>query len=61
MLKKKDDSNENLGYGYIQFEKEEDFNKVLKRQEEQGVIKIANCEYSFNVTKFDEKQKTKKN
>lgn len=29
MLKKKNESEQNLGYGYVQFEKEEDFNKIL--------------------------------
>lgn len=49
VLKKKNETEYNLGYGHVQFEKEEDFKKILHVQEVEGKITIKNSEYSFNV------------
>lgn len=57
LILRKNDNNKNKGYGYLQFENKESYDKILNFQEMEGKLSLPNTEYSFCVAPFDEKEK----
>ncbi|EAR84437.1 hypothetical protein TTHERM_00691350 (macronuclear) [Tetrahymena thermophila SB210] len=61
LLLKKDQLNQNLGDGFIQFETKEACDKILKEHEQNGKISLPNSNISFNIQKNNQiKQKNTK-
>ncbi|KAL4512033.1 hypothetical protein ABPG72_005035 [Tetrahymena utriculariae] len=60
LLLKKNEENKNLGYGYVEFETEEAYNKILKEHEQNGKISLPNSNISFNIQKFNSGSKQEK-
>lgn len=49
LMLKKDEGNKNLGYGYVQFETKEAYEKILEEHKLHDKIQIPHSENSFNV------------